>query len=65
LTKSDGNEVGELINWEGMDESKISPIEGQIQSLLKEHGHHGLAAALRALWTELDEKDRVGDHKQL
>jgi hypothetical protein len=59
LTKSDGKEVGDLINWEGMDESKIGPIEGQIQELLAEHGRHGLAAALRAIWTQLDVNDRV------
>lgn len=31
LTKSDGNEVGDIIDWEGMDESKILPVEGHIQ----------------------------------
>ena len=65
LTKSDGSEVGDLINWDGMDESKIGPVESQIQQILKQHGRHGLAAALRAIWTELDEKDKVGDHKQI
>lgn len=65
LTKSDGTEVGDLINWDGMDEGKIGPVEGQIQQILKEHGRHGLAAALRAIWNELDETGRVRDHKQL
>lgn len=59
LTKSDGNEVGDLVNWEGMDESKIAPVEGQIQQLLRQHGRHGLAAALRAIWAQLDENDRI------
>jgi hypothetical protein len=59
LTKSDGNEVGELINWEGMDESKIVPVEGQIQRILAQHGRHGLAAALRAIWTQLDTSDNI------
>ena len=54
LTKSDGNEVGDLINWEGMDESKIGRVEGQIRRILAQHGRHGLAAALRAIWTQLD-----------
>lgn len=54
LTKSDGDEVGDLINWDGMDESKIGPVEGQIQEILAQHGRHGLAAALRAIWTQLD-----------
>jgi hypothetical protein len=59
LTKSDGNEVGDLINWDGMDESKIGPVEGQIQQILSQHGRHGLAAALRAIWTQLDTSDKV------
>jgi hypothetical protein len=59
LTKSDGNEVGDLINWDGMDESKIVPVEGQIQQLLAQHGRHGLAAALRAIWTQLDTSGKV------
>ena len=59
LTKSDGNEVGDLINWDGMDESKIGPVEGQIQQILSQHGRHGLAAALRAIWTRLDTSDKV------
>ena len=65
LTKSDGSEVGDLINWDGMDESKIGPVEGQIRQILKQHGRHGLAAALRAIWTQLDDKDKVGDDKQV
>ncbi len=61
LTKSDGNEVGDLINWDGMDESKIGPVEGQIQQILAQHGRHGLAAALRAIWTQLETRDKVKD----
>jgi hypothetical protein len=59
LTKSDGNEVGDLINWERMDESKIGPVEGQIQQILTQHGRHGLAAAVRAIWTQLSALDEV------
>lgn len=59
LTKSDGNEVGDLINWEGMDESRIGPVQGQIQQILTQHGRHGMAAALRAIWAQLALNDRV------
>ena len=59
LTKSDGNEVGDLINWDGMDESEIGPVEGQIQQILSQHGRQGLAAALRAIWTQLDTSGKV------
>jgi hypothetical protein len=59
LTKSNGNEVGDLVNWEGMDESRIAPVEGQILEILTQHGRHGLAAALRAIWAQLDANDRM------
>jgi hypothetical protein len=60
ITKSDGNEVGDLVNWEGMDENRIRPVEGEIQQLLSKHGRYGLAAAMRAIWTQLhkDEKPK-------
>lgn len=59
LTKSDGSEVGDLINWEGIDESKIGPVEDQIRKILMENGRHGLAAALKAIWNQLDTSDSV------
>jgi hypothetical protein len=37
-----------------MDENRIRPLEGQIKELLCLHGRHGLAAAMRAIWSELD-----------
>jgi hypothetical protein len=54
ITKSDGTEVGDLMNWEGMDENRIHPVETQIHQILAQHGRHGLAAAMRAIWTQLD-----------
>ncbi len=54
ITKSDGSEVGELVDWNGMDESRIGPIETEIQQILSKHGRHGLAAAMRAIWTEIN-----------
>jgi hypothetical protein len=58
LTKSDGSEVGDLINWDGMDENRIRPVEGEIQEILARHGRHGLAAATRAIWTQLNLADK-------
>jgi hypothetical protein len=54
ITKSDGTEVDDLINWEGMDESKIRPVQGEVREILSKHGRHGLAAITRAIWAELD-----------
>lgn len=54
ITKSDGTEVRDLVNWDGMDEKLIGPVEGEIQQILSQHGRYGLAAAMRAIWTQLD-----------
>jgi hypothetical protein len=58
LTKSDGTEVGDLINWDGMDENRIQHIEEQLQNILSSHGRHGLAAAMRALWRQLQSESK-------
>jgi hypothetical protein len=58
ITKSDGSEVGDLVNWDGMDESRIGPVEGEIQQILAEHGRYGLAAAMRAIWTQLNAEEK-------
>lgn len=58
LTKSDGTEVGDLINWDGMDEEQILPVEGEIEQILSKHGRHGLAAAMRAIWSQLDREHK-------
>jgi hypothetical protein len=58
LTKSDGSEVGDLVNWEGMDENRIRPVESEIQEILSKHGRHGLAAALRAIWIQLHSNEQ-------
>jgi hypothetical protein len=58
ITKSDGSEVGDLVNWDGMDESRIGPVEGEIQQILAQHGRYGLAAAMRAIWTQLNAAEK-------
>lgn len=58
ITKSDGSEVGDLVDWNGMDESRIRPVETEIQQILSKHGRHGLAAAMRAIWTELNAEEK-------
>lgn len=59
LTKSDGTEVSELINWDGMDDGRLKNAAAAITNILSEHGRYGLAAAMRAIWTqlEIDQKD--------
>lgn len=57
ITKSDGSEVGDLVDWNGMDESLIRPVETEIRRILTTNGRHGLAAAMRAIWTELNATD--------
>ncbi|MFZ4766854.1 MAG: hypothetical protein ACOYMN_18030, partial [Roseimicrobium sp.] len=58
ITKSDGSEVGDLVDWNGMDESRIGSVETEIQQILSKHGRHGLAAAMRAIWTELNNVEK-------
>jgi hypothetical protein len=58
ITKSDGSEVGDLVDWNGMDESRIGPVESEIQQILSKHGRHGLAAAMRAIWTQLNVEEK-------
>lgn len=58
LTKSDGTEVGELVNWDGLEEARIKPVQDEIQKILMQHGSHGLAAALRAIWNRLDNESK-------
>jgi hypothetical protein len=62
ITKSDGTEVGDLVNWDGMDENRIRPVESEIKLILSKHGRHGLAAAMRAIWTELNAGDNSKKH---
>jgi hypothetical protein len=60
ITKSDGSEVGDLVHWDGIDENRIHPVEAEIQQILSRHGRDGLAAAMRAIWSQLyrEEKSR-------
>ena len=57
LTRSDGTEVGDLINWDGIDEKRIQPIEDKIEQILASHGRDGLAAAMRAIWRQLESQN--------
>ena len=57
ITKSDGSEVGDLVNWEGLDEGRIDVVQAEIQQILAKHGRYGLAAATRALWLRLNVED--------
>lgn len=56
LTKSDGTEMGDLINWDGMDDARIKTAEIAIQNILSQHGRYGMAAAMRAIWERLEDE---------
>jgi hypothetical protein len=62
LTKSDGTEVGDLVNWDGLEENRIRPIEEEVRTILARHGRHGLAGAMRAIWTRLEESNQRKKH---
>lgn len=62
LTKSDGTEVGDLINWEGMDTGRIEQAQTAIEGILAEHGRYGLAAAMKAIWEQLEVEEGLREN---
>lgn len=58
ITRSDGTEVGDLINWDGLDEREVRQAEDEIRAVLNRHGRLGLAGAMRALLTQLGDTAR-------
>jgi hypothetical protein len=54
LTRTDGTEVDDLIDWDGLKEDSIHTIQAQISEIITQNGRRGLAAAIRALWTKLE-----------
>jgi hypothetical protein len=54
LTRTDGTELDDLINWDGLKEDSIHSIQAEISEILSRHGRRGLAAAVRALWAKLE-----------
>lgn len=58
LTKSDGTEMGDLINWDGMDSVRIKTAEMAIQDVLLKHGRYGMAAAMLAIWARLEDESK-------
>jgi hypothetical protein len=54
LTKSDGTEVGHLVDWNGLDEAKLKKARGDVEDMLDRLGDHGMAAAAEILWNRFD-----------
>ena len=61
LTRSDGTEVGDLVDWNGLDASRLKDARGEVDRLLDQLGSHGLAATMEALWHRLDKKHSYKD----
>ncbi|WP_150119809.1 hypothetical protein [Collimonas pratensis] len=59
LTKSDGTEMGDLINWDGMDDARIATAEIAIKDILAQHGRYGMAAAMKAIWARLESENKT------
>jgi hypothetical protein len=53
LTKSDGTEVAQLIDWTGLDDDCLRIARDEIDQVFERLGPHGLAAAMSALWGRL------------
>ncbi len=56
LTRSDGTEVGDLVDLNGLDKSLLKEARSEIESILDQLGVHGLAATMEVLWYRLDNK---------
>ena len=59
LTRSDGTEVGDLVDWNGLDEVQLEEAQSQIDDLIDQLGSHGLAGVMKSLWYRLDDKKRL------
>ena len=59
LTRSDGTEVGDLVDWNGLDEVQLEEAQSLIDDLLDQLGSHGLAGMMKSLWYRLDDKNRL------
>ena len=59
LTRSDGTEVGDLIDWDGLDEAQLKEAQSRVDDLLDQLGLHGLAGVMKSLWHRFDEKNRL------
>ena len=55
ITQTDGNERAEVVYPRPEEEKELADIQKQVQNLLKQHGHLGLAAIAHAVWDELNE----------
>ena len=61
LTCSNGTEVGDLVDWNGIDESRLDEARNEIDSVLDRLGPHGLAATMEALWHRFDKKSSLDE----
>jgi hypothetical protein len=57
LTTAEGHEVGDLVDWEGLDEDLVNMVEIDFRKMLESYGRHGFAAAIRAVWKHLELKE--------
>jgi hypothetical protein len=54
LTKPNGIECTQLLHWTQTEDVEIVEIERQISELIHTHGRVGLSAAVRALWSQIN-----------
>ncbi len=59
LTRSDGTEVGDLVDWDGLDEAQLKEAQSRVDDLLNQLGLHGLAGVMKSLWHRFDDKNRL------
>ena len=56
ITKPDGSELGQILYWSETEETEIKQLTAQITTLIQNNGRTGLSAAVRALWSQLQQE---------
>lgn len=52
VTRPDGSEVQEVLNWSQEDDQRLESVEAALRSIIDEHGKIALAAAAGLLWQQ-------------
>jgi hypothetical protein len=60
ITQSDGNERERVIYYSPDEEDELTQLQNEVSSLLSKDRRLGLAAASRAIWKTLSEKNKEG-----
>jgi len=64
LSQSDGVEVSELVNWNGVDNGLLRAVENEFNNIISKYGRNGLAAAMHAIWKHIATASGASSHNE-